>query len=183
LLLNSANLNGPVPTGGSLLLRRDVTGIDDTEARAQERDHRWLGPGEVERRLMLAIDGNLLEVGPPHPARVLAEIVIGLAVEPVPSALHVLGGERLAVVPRNPLAQLESQLCPALIPHPALGELGNDRIDAADGLHGIEHDKPVEDGPGGHHRGKAYFLQDRQAGGIGADVDIQRSAVLLSRGW
>src|SRR4029078_6218928 len=48
-----------------------------------EREDRGLGTGEVERCLIVAVDGHLLEVGPPDPARVLPGVAMCLCGEPL----------------------------------------------------------------------------------------------------
>src|SRR5215813_14117348 len=58
---------------------------------------------------MVAVDGYFPKVCPPDAARVFAEIIVGLAIEPMPSALNVLRGERLAVVPFDTLPKLECE--------------------------------------------------------------------------
>src|SRR5262249_42923415 len=119
---------------------------------------------------MVAVDGHVPKVCPPYAARVFAEIIVGLAVEPMPGALNILRGERLAVVPFDTLPKLECEAGAALIPRPALGKLGNDRIDATDRLHRVKHDEPIEYGAGSHHGCETHLLEDRKAGRIGADV-------------
>jgi len=132
---------------------------------------------------MVTVDGHFPEVCPPHSARVFAEIIFGLAVEPVPGALNVLRGERLAIVPFDTLPKLECEAGAVLVPRPALGKLGNNRIDATDRLHRVKHDEPIEDGASSHHGRKTDLLQDRQARGVSADVHAKRSPVLLREGW
>src|SRR4029079_3469405 len=87
---------------------RHVAGVDGRQPRGQHRQYRWLRLGQVERRLVVAVERDLLEVLVPDPARIAPQILGLLAVETMPRALHVLGGEWLAVVPGHALAQLES---------------------------------------------------------------------------
>src|SRR5262245_62480149 len=132
---------------------------------------------------MVTVDGHFPEVCPPHSARVFAEIIFGLAVEPVPGALNVLRGKRLAIVPFDTLPKLECEAGAVLVPRPALGKLGNNRIDATDRLHRVKHDEPIEDGASSHHGRETDLLQARQARGVRADVHAMRSPVLLREGW
>ena len=82
----------------------------------------------------------------------------------VPSALHVLGGERFAVVPLDALPELERELGLVRIPGPAFGQVGNDVGQLVLLLLRIEHHQIVEDA---HHRHRCRdggFLVDRHAG-------------------
>ena len=66
---------------------------------------------------------------PPDGAEeIVAELVAVLAGELIPSALHVLGGEWLAIMPVDALSQLEREFGVALIPAPALGQVSQGTI-------------------------------------------------------
>jgi hypothetical protein len=94
---------------GAHVLGRDVAGVDRRQAGGQQRRERGLRTAEHEGRLQVAGGGHLFKVAPPDPAGIVAELVGVLACELVPGALHVLGRERLAVVPLDAAAQLEGQ--------------------------------------------------------------------------
>ena len=164
---------------GAHVLGRDVAGIDRGVARGEQRDERGLRPVENEGDLVVAVDRHVLEVVPPDGARVLAEVVLVLAGQLVPGALHVLGRERLAVVPLDALAQLEGQLGLARVPGPALGEVGHDGLGRVQRLLLIEHHQVVEDAHERLHRRDGGLLVDRGAGQVVAMVDAQRAALLL----
>jgi hypothetical protein len=78
------------------------------------------------------------------------------------AAFDVGGGERLAVVPFDTLAQLEGQLGGVLAPRPVGGQIGDDRFEADLLLMLVEQDKIVENA---HHRpfaARLRFLEERQ---------------------
>ena len=135
--------------------------IDGPHAGGQQRDQRRLRLRQVERRLMLAVDRDLLEVRVPDAARVLAEII--LPNQALPGALHVFGRERLAVVPFHPLAQLEGEPGAARIPRPALGQVRDDAVHAVERLRLIEQHEVVEHRHEGRHRRNRQLLMDRCA--------------------
>ena len=108
---------------GAHLGGRHVAGIDRVVAGGEQRDERRLRPAEVEGHLVVAVGRHLLQVVPPDLARVLAEQVGGLLLQLVQGADHVLGRERLAVVPFHVVAQLEGELGLGVVPGPAGGEL------------------------------------------------------------
>ena len=128
---------------------------------------------------MVAVDRHLLQVLPPDRARVLAEIVGVLAGQLVPGALHVLGGERLAVVPFDARVQLEGELGLGRIPRPAVGQIRHDGFGRIERLGLVEDDEIVEDAHEGLHRVDGRFLMDRGARRLVAMVDAQRAALLL----
>jgi hypothetical protein len=65
---------------------------------------------QLECGLVIAIDTDVLQFRVPDPARVAVKIRnIALANQHPPGALHVLGGERLAIMPFHALPQLEGQ--------------------------------------------------------------------------
>src|SRR5215469_12330667 len=79
---------------------------------------------------IVALCGHLREVAVPALAWIDPELLAGLAGQEIPSALDVLSGKGLAVVPFDALAQWKSQLGPLLVPCPAGGEIWNDRLPA-----------------------------------------------------
>ena len=99
---------------------------------------------QLEGDLVVAVDHHLVEIVVPDLARVLAELVLpDLAGQHVESALHVIGRERLAVVPLDALVELEGELGPGPVPRPALGQVGHDRLKAVVTFGRIEHHKVV----------------------------------------
>ena len=105
-----------------------------------------------------------------------------LAGQQVPGAFDVCGGERLAVVPFDALAQREGQLGAVLVPRPARRQIRHDRLQA--GLRHVllVHDEIVEDL---HHRllGRACrFLEDRHARRAVEMRQSENAALLLGEG-
>ena len=115
---------------GALLRRRDVAGIDRRIAGREHREDRGLRALEMEGRLEVALGRHVFEIEVPVLARVLAELVLRLALQHVEGALHVRAGERLAVMPLHAFAQLEGQALLVVAPGPARRELRLDRLDA-----------------------------------------------------
>ena len=93
-----------------------------------------------------------------------------------------LARERLAVMPFDALAQLEGQLGLAVVPGPALRQVGHDGLGRVERLVLVVDDEVVEDAHEGLHRGDGGFLVDRAAGQVVAMVDAQRAALLLRQG-
>src|SRR5262249_18031551 len=62
------------------------------------------------------VGGHFIEVVVPRLARIETKPLPRLAGEQIPGALDILGGEGLAVVPFDPLAQWESQFGSVLAP-------------------------------------------------------------------
>jgi hypothetical protein len=100
----------------------------------------------------------------------------------IPRALDVLGRERLAVVPLHTLVQLEGELGFALVPLPALGQIGHDGVEAVEGLLLVEKHQVVEHGHERLHRGNGRLFMDGAARRVVAMVDAQRAALLLGQG-
>jgi hypothetical protein len=98
------------------LRRRYVAGVDRRIAGSQERDKRRLGPLQMKGGLVIAVGGDVVQVSVPALARVAAQLLLALAEEQVPGALHVLGGEGLAVMPFDTRAQLEDEFGAVLAP-------------------------------------------------------------------
>ena len=161
------------------LRRRDVARIDRRHAGGEQRDKRRLRPLQDERHLVIAVGDDLGEVGVPGLARVDAQPLGALALYQVPGAFDVGGGERLAVMPFDPLTQMEDQLGAVLVPRPVGGELGHDVGEAVlrDVL--VEQHEVVEHR---HHRplgDDGRFLVDRHAGRAVDHVLPENTALLL----
>ncbi len=159
-----------------------MTRIDRRITRGEQRDERCLRLLQVEGRGVIAAGADTVEVPIPGPARVYAEAVWRFAEDHVPGALHVGGGERLAVMPAHSLAQAEGQFFPVFAPRPAAREIGNDRIQAVLRNLLIEQHEIVEDR---HHRRdhrNCHFLQDRHAGRTVAVRHVEDAARLLCHG-
>ena len=138
-----------------------------------------LRPPEMERHLVVAVGRHLLQVVPPDLARILAESVRALLLQLVQRADHVLGRERLAVVPLHAVAQLEGQLGLVLVPRPAGRELRPDVVDGVELLMLVVEHEVVVDGHERHRRRDGGLLVDRGAGRAVPDIHAQRAALLL----
>ena len=86
------------------------------------------GRFRTKRHLVIAVGRDLDEVVVPGLARVDAQLLGRLALQQIPGAFDVGGGERLAVMPFDALAQMEGQLGAVLVPGPVGGEFGTDRL-------------------------------------------------------
>src|SRR5437764_11489486 len=93
-----------------------MTRIDRRHARGEQRDKRRLRPLQYERRLIIAIGGDLREVVVPGLARVDAKLLGCLALQQIPRAFDVSGGEPLAVMPLHALAQMKGEAARRLRP-------------------------------------------------------------------
>ena len=162
--------------------RADVAGVDGREARGDEGQERRLRAPQLERDLVIAGDGDLLQVLVPVPTGILAELVLPLFRDGVPGTLNVGAGERLAIVPLDAFAQLEGEPRAIGAPGPAFGKLGDDRVHAVPGLVLLVHDQVVVDGHERHDRRNRGFLVDRGAGRRIAMVDAKRAPGFLGEG-
>ncbi len=101
----------------------------------------------------------------PQLARVDLEPGLGLRrpAHHVEGVLHVLRGERLAVVPLHVVPQEEDEVAVVVLPRPLLGQLGDDRVHALLLLGGIVVHEVVEAGAGLLHGGDRRLLVGRQA--------------------
>ena len=168
---------------GAHHLLRHMAGIDRRKRARQQHRQARLRLAQLEGRLVIAVDGDVLQLGVPDLARIALEVLgLGLADQHPPGALHVLCRERLAVVPFHALPQLERQLGVGGIPRPAFGQIRNDGIDALVNLGGIEHDEIVEDRGKRRHRGNRRFLVQRGRGRIVVVIEPERAAFLLRGG-
>src|SRR5260370_7546044 len=102
--------------------------IDRREPRREQGDEGGLRTPEPERHLVVAIGDYRVEVAVPGLARVDAKRLARLALQQIPGALDVAGGERLAVVPLDAPAQLESEAGPGLTPLPLPCEIATHRL-------------------------------------------------------
>ena len=162
--------------------RRDVAGKDWRQSRRQHGEHRWLAFGQMERDGRLVVDRHLFQVLVPDRARATAVEVLLDAVEPMPGALHVLGRERLAVVPADPGPELEGELGSGRVPGPACGQIGDDGVEAVLRLVVVVADEVVEEGHERHVRGDGRFLVDRGARRLRGIVDLEHAAGFLRLG-
>ena len=164
-------------------LLRNMAGIDRRERARQQHRQARLRLAQFERRLIIAVDADVLQLGVPDLARVAMKILgIALADQHPPGALHVLGGKRLAVVPLHALAQLEGQFGVGCVPRPAFGEIGDHGLEALMRLGGIEHDEIVEHGRKRHHRSDGRFFQQRCRRRIVVVIEPERAALFLRGG-
>src|SRR4029453_17519209 len=85
-----------------------MAGIDRRVAGRQERQQRGLPLLEMEGGGEVAVDRYLLDVAEQGAARVAPELALNQ--QQLEGAGHVLGSERLAVVPFHALAQGEDEL-------------------------------------------------------------------------
>src|SRR6516165_9734119 len=102
-----------------------MTRVDRREPGGEQLDK---SPFQMERRLAVAFGRDLFEVDPPRLAGIDAQLLLRLSLHEIEGAFDVLGGERLAVMPFDAIAQFESELGPILAPRPAFREIRNDRL-------------------------------------------------------
>ena len=84
----------------------------------------WLR--EVTGHLVIAIGGHCFDITVPGFARVGAQLLTSRSLQQVDRAFDIRGGERLAVMPFDPLPQRKGQLSALLIPSPAGGQFRDD---------------------------------------------------------
>ena len=161
------------------LLRRHMAGIDRRVARGQQRDESRLAALQMERRLMVAVRGDFLEVLVPGLARVLAQLGLAVAEHEVPGAFDIRRGERLAVMPLDALAQLEGEFRAVIVPAPALRQVRNDSVEAILRHVLLVHDEVVVNAHVRRNRRVGRLLVDRAARRRAAMVEFQDAAVLL----
>ncbi len=164
------------------LLRRHMAGIDRRIAGGEQRQQRRLRPLQFENRLVVAVRHNLGNIVVPFLARVAAEPVLGLPLQQVHRAFDIGGGERLAVVPFDALAQFERQFLAVLAPRPALGQIGNDVVHAVLFLVLAEQDEVVHDAHDRHDDRIGRLLVDRHAGRAVPVLHDERAAGFLRHG-
>jgi len=100
----------------SHLGRRDMARIDYRTAGSEQSDKRRLWPMQVEGDLEVAVGGHFLKVVVPRLARIETKPLARLTGEQIPGAFDIRGGEGLAVVPFDSLAQWEGQFGSVLAP-------------------------------------------------------------------
>ena len=167
--------------------QRHVGGIHGRIPRREHQDQRGLGPLEPEdhRVGVGRLDG--LDVGVPVFPRAQAELgrrVLGLA-HHVEGVLDVGRGEGLAVVPLHVLAEEEDEVAVAVLPRPALGQLGDDGLHALDRLERIEGHEIRVAGRHRPHSGDGGRLMDRESRRILHQHRVEDAAPLrrLADGW
>src|SRR6516225_2011200 len=99
--------------------RRDMAGIYRRVAGGEQRNKRWLWPLQVKSDLALAVCGHLVEVEKSCLAIIEAQPFLRFAGQQIVCAFDVGGGEWLAVMPFDALAQREGQLGRFLVRGPA----------------------------------------------------------------
>ena len=184
LLLELGELEGAgADRLGAHLRRRHVAGIDGAVAGRQQHQERGLRLAEMESHLAVAIGRDLIEIPIPRGAGILAQLLgFAAAGQHVPGALHVGGGEGLAVVPFGVADQLEGEVLAVGAPAPALGEVGTDRLQAVLGNLLIEQHEIVVEAHERHDRRGRGLLVDRGAGRVVLEVHLHDTAALLCEG-
>ena len=138
----------------------DVARINRRVAGGEHRQQRRLRPIQLEGHFQIAVRHHRLHVVVPGFARVLAELVRQLALQQIDGAFHVIGGERLAVMPFHAGMQLEGQGFAAIAPGPAIRQFRPDRVRAVLGDVLIEDHQIVENAHERHVVGERRFLMD-----------------------
>jgi hypothetical protein len=115
---------------GAHVARRYVAWIDRCPAGGEQCQKRGLDAFEMKGDLVVAVGAHFFEVVPPGFARIDAELFRGVSGHQIHGAFDIIGGERSAVVPFHPLAQRQRQLGALLVPRPAGGQVGDDRLRA-----------------------------------------------------
>src|SRR5262249_37760383 len=136
---------------------------------------------ELDGHLEIAVKPDICNVVIPDLARVEAQPFLGLAEEKVEGAADVLRREWLAVVPFDPLAQLERDALAVIAPAPAFSEIRHDGVEAVAGLVLIKQNEIVEHRHERIDRRDGSFLVDRPGRRVVAMVEFERSALLLSK--
>ena len=112
----------------------------------------------------IAVHLDLGDIVPPGPSRVGAEPLLTAAAQQIPGAFDVGGGEGLAVMPFDALAQFERQRGAVLVPGPALGQLRSNRVEIILCNVLVEQNEIVEDRHRRRHGEASRLLVDRHAG-------------------
>src|SRR6266436_4417773 len=103
----------------------------------------------MKRRGKIAVGSDPFEVLVPGLARVGTQLLLRFAEQQVPGAFDVIGGEGMAVVPFDALAQPERQFSAVFVPRPIGGQIRDDRLQAVLRHVLLVEDEIVEDA---HHR-------------------------------
>ena len=157
--------------------------VDRRHAGREQHQECRLRPLEYETHTVIAVGRDLVQIAVPGLARIEAKLFAGPAEQHVPGALNVVRGERLPVVPFDPLSQLKADPRKIIVPLPALGELGLDQFEPVLLFMLIEEDKIVEDAHKRRDRRDRRLLVDRPAGRAVAVKEFEHAAALLREGW
>jgi len=159
-----------------------MTRSDRRESVGQQHRECRLPSLQMKGDLVVVIRAHRFEVLEVRLARVEADPVLGLVELQIDRAQHVLGGERLAVVPFDALAQGEGQRRAVLVPLPFGRQVGLDRLDADQRVVLVEQDQVVVDRHQwrlAERRCLLVNIEARRAVGV---VDPEGAARLLGRG-
>src|SRR5712675_308414 len=159
-----------------------MAGVDRRIAGGEQRQHRRLGPLQIESDLEVAVGRDIDNLVIPGLARVLAEFLWRLAHQHVEGAFDVGGRKLLAVVPLDPLPQLEIEDLFVIAPSPALREVRNDGFQAVLRHVLLVNDEVVEDRHEGNVDRIGRLLMDGGAGRAVPVIDPQDAALLLLAG-
>src|SRR5712691_3290519 len=100
-----------------------MAGVDRRKAGGEQRDEGRLRPLQVKASFVIAVGRDAVEVAVPSLARIAAQFLLRRALQQIPGTFDVLGGEGLAVMPFDTLAQLDGEFVAVLAPRPALREV------------------------------------------------------------
>src|SRR5207244_9667185 len=89
--------------------------------RSEQGDDCRLGPLQTKRRSEIVVRSDPFEVLVPGLPRIGAQLLLRSAEQQVPGAFDVIGGEGMAVVPFDALAQPERQFSAVFVPRPIGG--------------------------------------------------------------
>ena len=157
---------------------RHVAGINRRITGSEHRQDRRLRTPEVQGHFVVTLDGDVGDVRVPILARVLAQLVLRFTLNQIESALHVGGGERLAVMPFDAVPQLEGQFLVVFAPGPAGRQLGHDRVHAVLRLMLVVDDEVVEHTHRRSVHRKRRLFEDRHARRCFAMIKFENAAVL-----
>ena len=124
----------------------------------------------MKYRFVIAVCRDLDKIVIPVLAGVAAQAVLRPALDQIERAFDVGGGERLAVMPLDPLAELKGQILAVLAPLPALGEVGSNRT------HAVLRDVLIVDDQIVHH---AHHRHDDRVGRLLMDRHAGRAVPVL----
>ena len=156
-----------------------MAGIDRRIPGGEQGDESRLRPLQVKSHLAVAIGRHFFEIEEPGFAEVETQFLVGLSAQQIVRAFDVGGGEQLAVMPFDALAQREGQLGPFLVRGPAGRQIRHDRLDPVLRHVLVEQHKIVEHPHHRHDRRDAALLDDGHAGGAVTVKHAQGAALLL----